>query len=335
LAAEKERLKSFGDIGERHLTAQLDSLKVFAVVQPLANVANGVSMTILIIGGGYAVIQGKLTLGIVVAFLGYVRNLYQPVRDLVEKYNVFLSAMVSAERVVGILEEPKENAGNLPISTHLFVTPETLPLSFKGVSFKYPTREEVAVDNISFDLPAGKKLALIGRTGSGKSTLLKLILRFYEPREGSILLGGIEVKNWDLVTLRKSIGVVHQEIYVFEGSLRDNLTLAQTGYSDDFLINVLKRAELWDFVESRGGLDLKLYEGGTNFSLGEKQLLSVARVLVMNPPVLFLDEATSSLDTITEKKVMAALDKVMENRTAIVIAHRLATIQNCDHILTL
>ena len=129
--------------------------------------------------------------------------------------------------------------------------------------------------------------------------------------------------------------MVHQEIYVFEGTLRENLSLAQTGYTDEFLIDVLKRAELWDFVEARGGLDLKLYEGGTNFSLGEKQLLSVARVLVMNPPVLFLDEATSSLDTILEKKVMAALDKVMEGRTAIVIAHRLATIRNCDQVLSL
>ena len=189
LAAEKERLASFDEIGERHLVAQLESLRVFAVVQPLSNVANGVSMAVLIIGGGYAVIHGQLTLGIVVAFLGYIRNLFQPVRDLVEKYNIFLSATVSAERVVGILEEPKEGAGSPPSTSNQFIDAHTLSLKCENVSFQYPTRDELAINNLSFDLPAGKKLALIGRTGSGKSTLLKLVLRFYEPRTGNILLG--------------------------------------------------------------------------------------------------------------------------------------------------
>lgn len=328
LVAEKNRMERFTGIVQLHQEAQLHSLKVFAMVQPYANGLNGIATATLIGAGGYWVIQGEIPLGTMVAFFGYLRNLFQPIRDLVEKYNTLLSAQVSAERVVRILDEKSERSEG-----EVLIGDTSFSVTFDQVSFRYETRSQNAITDISFSVEEGKSLAIVGTTGSGKTTLIRLLLGFYEATRGSVCVGGLDVKQWDLKELRKKIGVVHQDIYLFAGSVRDNLTLGKEGVTEAFLIEQLKRVELWSFLEKRGGLDAVIYEGGTNLSVGERQLLSFARILIFNPPVLILDEATSSIDRILEKKVMVAVGELLKGRTSIVIAHRLSTIEKCDSIL--
>ena len=333
LAAEEERFRTFNQITDGYLDAQMNSVRTFAMVQPVTNILNGVAMSTLILLGGYWVVQGKITVGLVVAFLGYVRNLFQPVRDLVEKYNNFLSATVSAERVVGILDEKTEWEGEPGRVERLATNP--ISIRFSNVSVRYPTRERLALESVSFDLPAGRSLAVVGATGGGKSTLIRLLLRFYEPVQGEIQFAGRPLSQWNKADLRSHIGVVHQEIYLFQGTVRDNLTLGQVGFDDEELLQACKRAQLWEFIECRGGLDMQVLEGGTNFSLGERQLISFARILVFNPPVFVLDEATSSVDRLLERRLMEAIRETTQGRTSIVIAHRLSTIQRCDSIIVI
>jgi ATP-binding cassette subfamily B multidrug efflux pump len=340
LSAERERYEKFEHIVEAHQDAQMESVGLFALVQPVTNALNGVAMGTLLGLGGYWVIQGKLSVGVVVSFLAYLRNLFQPIRDLVEKYNTFLSAMVSAERVVNILDEKTESElGSEGRASGLIQLGGTdirvADIEFDDVTFKYPTRDGVALQSVSFRLAAGTQLAVVGATGSGKSTLIRLLLRFYEPDRGEIRLGGRRLIDWDRFQLRKNIGVVHQEIYLFQGTVRENLTLGQTNFSDAHLIEQCRRAQLWDIIRERGGLDMNVYEGGTNFSIGERQLISFARVLVFDTPILVLDEATSSVDRLLERRLMEAIHETLSTRTAIVIAHRLTTIQECDDIVVL
>lgn len=333
LCAEDQRLEKFQTISDRHLDAQLDSTRVFALVQPIANGLNGLAIASLLGVGGYWVIHGRITLGVLVAFLGYLRNLFQPIRDLVEKYNTFLSATIAAERVIGVLGEAEETAADKGTVTE--PTKGGYSIRFEDVTFQYARRRLPALHSVSFEVPAGKSLAVVGATGSGKSTLIRLLLRFYAANSGVISFGGQKLEDWDRYALRRQIGVVQQEIYLLLGSLRDNLTLGQTQYTDAYLIEQCKRAQLWDFVEARGGLDMEVQEGGTNLSLGERQLISFARVLVFDTPVLIFDEATSSMDRLLERRLMDAVKETLAGRTSIVIAHRLATIQRCDQIIVL
>lgn len=338
LSAEESRLARFEKIVEEHRLAQMESLKVFALVQPVANSLNGFSMAALLIGGGYWVIQGSLSVGVMVAFLGYIRNLFQPIRDLVEKYNTFLSSMVSAERIVGILDESSETVDEKAARiVHREPVPnrQGISIDFENVTFRYPTRESNAVESVTFSIPARGSLAIVGATGSGKSTLIRLLLRFYEPTSGRILLGGEPATDWSRDALRRDIGVVHQEIYLFKGTLRNNLTLGREDLPDKLLILRCEQAQLWPLIKDRGGLDMPVLEGGTNFSLGERQLISMARVLIMDCPLLVLDEATSSIDRGIEKRLMLGLHEVLKSRTSIVIAHRLSTIRECDEIVVM
>lgn len=339
LSAENERLCKFEGIVQSHQDAQMDSLRIFAWVQPYANILNGVAMATLLGVGGVWVVKGKLTVGILVAFLGYIRNLFQPIRDLVEKYNTFLSAMVSAERVVNILKEKtEEQAGGVAHAsaktTDAALSPPT-DVMFDSVSFRYPSRAEPALSGVSFTVDHGASVAIVGATGSGKSTLIRLLLRFYEPDEGDILFGGKRLKDWSLADLRRQIGVIHQELYLFQGTLRENLKLGKDEFSDAYLMEHCRRAQLWSFVESRGGLDMEVFEGGSNLSIGERQLVSFARVLIFDPPVMVLDEATASIDRRLERKLIDAIHEVIVGRTSIIIAHRLSTIRQCRKIIVM
>lgn len=334
LRAERDRMEKFSGIVEAHFEAQMESLNVFARVQPITNTLNGLSMGILMAIGGYWVIKGEITIGVLVAFFGYIRNLFQPIRDLVEKYNTFLSSMMSAERIVGILNEKNEEEAGAPQS-HTFLRPEECSISFRDVTFTYPMRRWPALGRVSFDLDAGKSLAVVGATGSGKSTLIRLLLRFYEPDSGEILFAGKPLREWGLADLRRQIGVIHQENFLFQGTVRENLCLGRADFSDDYLRSQCERAQLWPFIQARGGLDLQIHEGGSNLSLGERQLLAFARILVFDTKVLVLDEATASIDRALERRLMEAIREVIAGRTSIVIAHRLSTIRSCDKVVVI
>ncbi|NDD03960.1 MAG: ABC transporter ATP-binding protein, partial [Proteobacteria bacterium] len=322
LAAEKSRQKSFERIVDQHQASLMKSIHAYAQVQPWANVLNGIAMGTLLSVGGLWVIQGKIKVGILVAFLGYIRNLFQPIRDLVEKYNVVLSAMVSAERVTRVFDESVESDSAELIRE--FQIPNHLGIRFEHVGFQYSTRNEKAIHDISFEVDPGKSLAVVGATGSGKSTLVRLLLKFYECQEGTIFFGDRPLSEWPLKVLRKHVGFVPQEVYLFEGTVRDNLTIGNT-FGDELLVEQCKKAQVWEFISRRGGLELKIQEGGTNLSLGERQLLSFARILVLNPEMLVMDEATASLDNAIEGRLMKAVKELLKSRTSIIIAHRLST----------
>lgn len=331
LGAQEARGTSFGGIVLRHQQSLMKSIQAYAQVQPWANVLNGIAMATLLGVGGIWVIQGKVKVGILVAFLAYIRNLFQPIRDLVEKYNVVLSALVSAERVAGVFDESVEES-RISMSPQI---DRPCGVTFQDVSFQYQGRKENALQNVSFEIPPGKTLAIVGATGSGKSTIARLLLRFYEPGQGKISLGGVSLSEWPRWALRQHVGFIPQDVYLFEGSVRDNLLLANKNLLDSHLIEQCKKAQVWDFIEKRGGLDLVIHEGGQNLSLGEKQLLSFARVLVLNPEVLIMDEATASLDNASEARLMVAVGELLKGRTALIIAHRLSTIESCDQVIVL
>jgi len=334
LSAQEERQNTFNQIVNSHQTALNHSIQAYAQVQPWANVLNGIAMGSLLGAGGYWVIEGKLKVGILVAFLAYIRNLFQPIRDLVEKYNVVLSALVSAERVSQVFTESTEDEGGEKPSK-MAQMPRPLGIAFKQVDFQYVNRKEKALHQVTFEVLPGKSLAIVGATGSGKSTLAKLLLRFYEPTSGQIFIGGADIRTISKEELRRRVAFIPQDVYLFEGTVRDNLTLAQGNLSDVLLTQQCKKAQLWEFIEKRGGLDLRIEEGGHNLSLGERQLLSFARTLVLDPEILVMDEATASLDTVIERRLMTAVNELIKGRTSIIIAHRLSTIEKCDSVIVL
>ena len=332
LAAEDQRARAFERVVVEHQRAAMESLRTHAMIQPITNVLNGIAVAGVLAVGGLWAIEGILTLGVLVAFLGYVRNLFQPIRDIVEKYNTFLSAGVAAERISAILLEPIEEGR---VGTGRTVGAGASRLEFRGVSFRYPGRTEHAAVEVSFSVAPGRSLALVGPTGSGKSTLIRLLMRFYEPEVGEIRIGEQPLVAIDRFAWRRSVGYVPQEVYVFSGTLRQNLSLLTDGADDGRLVEVCRRTRLWEIVEPRGGLDLPLLEGGAGLSAGERQLLALTRVLVLDPPILVLDEATSHLDRNTEHRLMEALAETMAGRTTVVVAHRLATVSHCDEVVAL
>ncbi len=333
LAAEDNRNARFKEIVDKHNEAQLRTVGLYAIAMPVTNVLYGISLGALLLVGGKWAIEGSVRVGTVVAFAAYLKNLFNPVEDLIQKYNLYLSARVSAERIGGILDEKMESEletnpardGGLSDSS----------LEFKDVSFNYPMKAAFALRNVSFKVPAGTSLAVVGATGSGKSTLLRLLLRFYDPTEGAIHFGGRSLSEWNRFQLRGEIGLIPQDFYLFEGTLRDNLSVGRTGFMDTFLEEQCRKAQLWDMVSYRGGLDCPVSEGGTNLSLGERQLIAFARMFAYDPSVLVLDEATASLDRHLERKVMAAIQEILKGRTSIVIAHRLTTVQACHQGIVL
>lgn len=335
LSAQDERQDTFNSIVSSHQTALNRSIQAYAQVQPWANVLNGIAMASLLGVGGFWVIEGKLKVGILVAFLAYLRNLFQPIRDLVEKYNVVLSAMVSAERVAQVLAQPLEDIERGEGVETLARVPKPWSIRFENVTFQYVTRNLKALDKVGFVLEGGQSLAIVGATGSGKSTLAKLLLGFYEPNEGDIFLGNVPIRSLSKGDLRRHVAFIPQDVYLFEGTVRENLRLSQETLNDEFLVQQCEKAQLWDCIKNRGGLELKIEEGGNNLSLGEKQLLSFARTMVLNPEILVLDEATASLDNATERRLMVAVKELVRGRTSMIIAHRLSTIESCDSVILL
>jgi ATP-binding cassette subfamily B protein len=327
---EKRNYKEFSRINGEHRDSNLESVTYYSIFYPVVELIGALATALLIWYGGRQVLWGGLTLGGLVAFLQYVQRFFRPIADISEKYNILQSAMASSERIFDLLDTPVD----MPAPANPRVPEEVRgAIVYENVTFAYKGGEPVLRD-IRLEVAPGEKVAIVGATGSGKTTLINLLTRFYDVQEGRILVDGIDVREWDPRALRRAIGVVLQDVFLFSGTIRENLRLGETSITDERIVSAAREVNADDFIRRLpGGYDGEVKERGATFSVGEKQLLSFARCLAFDPKILVLDEATSSVDTETEMKIQEALRRLMRGRTSLVIAHRLSTIQDVDRIV--
>jgi len=289
-----------------------------------------IAIVIVLALGVRAVFAGTLTVGVLVLFIEYIRQMFQPIMQLSEQLNFFQRSLVSVERVMGILEtKPAVTDGGADAAELRFEH----SVAFEGVWFAYEG-ENWVVRDLSFAIPKGQKIALVGASGGGKSTMVNLLLRFYDPQRGRITVDGRDIRDFPLHAWRELIGLVLQDVFLFPGTVKDNIRVFDQSISDEQVARVAEVTCANRFIAALpGGYEGDLAERGANLSVGERQLLSFARALAYNPPLLVLDEATSSVDPHTERTVQEALDHLLEGRTAVIVAHRLSTILNADRII--
>ena len=330
--AEEKSLRRFAGINDDHRKANIDTIYYYAVFFPLVDFIGAIGVALVIWYGGYRVMQHALSLGALVAFIQYSGFLFQPIRDISDKYNVLQGAVVASHRIFKALD--------LPIQ----ITTPAQPLKrgraegrieFQNVWFAYNSEEWVLKD-VSFIVEPGQSVALVGHTGSGKTTITNLLMRFYDVQKGRILLDGVDVRDWDLQSLRENFAVVLQEIFLFSGSVAGNIRLGREDISDERVRWAATEVRADRFVQHLPHTYAsEVRERGAGLSVGQKQLISFARALAFDPALLILDEATSSIDTETEQLIQQAIERVMRSRTSLVVAHRLSTIQRADNIIVL
>lgn len=301
---------------------------LFSSVEAVSSITIGVMLWV----GGGQVLRHLIGLGTLVAFIEYARKFFLPLREMSSKYTTLQSALASAERIEALMEEPVTISS--PARPRRIAEPRG-EIIFDHVEFCYRPGEPVLSD-LSLQVEAGQRVAIVGATGAGKSTVIKLLGRFYDVTGGRILVDGVDVRQWDLTELRRAIGLIQQDVFVFAGDVMENIRLARRGLGEREVRAALERAQALGFVDRlAGGLAEQLHERGANLSGGQRQLLSFARALAYDPRILVMDEATSSVDSETEHLVQLALDQLLADRTALIIAHRLSTIEKAQRILVL
>jgi ATP-binding cassette subfamily B protein len=316
----------------------MQQIHVLALFLPVIDFLGVLALAIVIYYGGGNALTGSISLGVLVAFISYMRMFFRPIRDLAEKYNVLQNAMASAERLFVILDTPKENESqHIPAVTAK--AGDTVPtlafekLEFEMVCFSYPEGDPVLKD-VSFQLERGQTLAVVGPTGSGKTTLINLIMRFYDPASGTIRVNGKNIKALAPDALRASMALVMQEPFLFSESIRHNILRGRENLSDPDLDQIIEASRCASLIKRLpDGIDSVLAESGSSISSGERQLLSIARAFARDPQLLILDEATSYIDSQTEQEIQSALTSLMAQRTALVVAHRLSTVRQADRIM--
>lgn len=329
---EKKNAQRFNEINRSHTEAQLRTVFYYAIFFPAVELIAAVATALIIWYGGLRVTQHTLTIGVLVAFIQYVGRFFWPMRNLAEKYNILQAAMASSERIFDLLDTEEE------IRTP--PSPRRLDqvnghIEFRHVWFAYNAEEDVLKD-VSFEVQPGESMAIVGATGSGKTTLINLLCRFYDVQRGGILLDDIDIRELDKYELRRRIGVVQQDVFLFAGTISDNIHLGSKDISPERVREVAAYVNADHFIDRLpNGYDEKVQERGLTLSTGQRQLLSFARALAFQPDILVLDEATSSVDTETEMLIQDAIAKLMQGRTSIIIAHRLSTIQHADRIVVL
>jgi ATP-binding cassette subfamily B protein len=309
----------------------MKQISIYASFVPLVEILSSGAIGLLLWYGGGKVIQEMITLGVLVAFLSYVRMFFQPIRDLSEKYNILQSAMASLERVFSLLDEDQR------ISKSLSPKNEEIRgnIEFHDVCFSYNGEDKV-LEDVSFSVREGETVAIVGATGAGKTSLLHLLERFYEVQEGTILIDGIDIRERDIIQLRSQIGMVMQDTFLFAGDIEENIRLGNRKIDEGRVRKVAQVVNAEKFIHRLPhGYRTKVGEGGETLSAGERQLLAFARALSLNPKILVLDEATSHVDPETERLIQEGLTRLLKGRTAIIIAHRLSTIQHADRIVVL
>lgn len=330
-AAEDREYDKFKRINKEHRNANIRAIFAYSVFFPFVEIVMAVSMGLMIWWSARDALQGEATLGIMIAFILYLNLLFRPLRMIADKFNVLQMGMVASERIFKVLDNPD----------YIVREGEHAPaqikgkVEFKSVWFAYH-KDNYVLKDISFAIRPGETLAIVGHTGSGKTSIISLINRLYQIQKGAILIDDVNIDQYKLDILRSKIGVVLQDVFLFSGSIQDNVTLRNDSISRNEVIKAAKLIGMHDFImQLPGGYDYNVMERGSTLSLGQRQLLSFIRALLYDPSVLILDEATSSVDTQSEQLIQHAIDTLIEGRTSIVIAHRLSTIRKADKIIVL
>jgi subfamily B ATP-binding cassette protein MsbA len=329
---EQKEYEKFKDINEKHKVAWNKTVLYNSVFFPIAEMSISVTIGLLVWFGGLRVVESDtLSLGIIVAFIEYVRMLFAPLRQIADKFNSLQMGMVAANRVFGILDTESYIADDGKI------VPDNLngEIEFKNVRFSYVENEEV-LKGISFNAKPGETIAIVGATGAGKSTVINLLTRFYDINGGHIFIDGKDITAYDLTGLRKAIAVVLQDVFLFAESIHKNITLDDETITKENVIAAAKSIGVHEFImELPNGYDYNVKERGAMLSSGQRQLIAFLRAYVCKPSILILDEATSSIDSYSEQLIQNATDKITKDRTSIIIAHRLATVKNADKIIVM
>jgi len=329
---EERTTKDFEEINREHTDENKKSVFYYAVFFPVVELIGAVSAGLIIWYGGGQVVQNAVSVGVLISFIQFTEMFFRPIRDLSEKYNILQTAMASSERIFALLDEKPE----------IYDSPEPKSpgeikgrIEFKNVWFAY-NNEDYVLKDVSFVIKAGEKVAFVGATGAGKTTIINLLSRFYEINKGQITIDGIDIKKMKLDELRHNIGIVLQDVFLFSGNIRSNITLNNSDIGTKAVDDAVSNTGLNGFINTLPDkLSHKVNERGSTLSVGQKQLISFARALAYDPKILILDEATSSVDTNTELLIQNAIQILIEGRTSIIIAHRLSTIQTCDKIIVM
>jgi ATP-binding cassette subfamily B protein len=336
--AEDKAKRRFDEINDDYRQANIETIFYYSVFFPLVDFIGAIGIAVVIFAFGYQSLGGlsaagaALTVGILASFIQYSLQLFQPIRDLSDKFNVLQAAVVASHRIFILLDRDIELTS--PAEPKKTGT-ATGRIEFQNVWFAYKDDDWVLKD-VSFSVDLGESIALVGHTGSGKTTITNLLMRFYDVQKGRILLDGVDVRDWDLHALRSNFAVVLQDVFLFSGTIENNIRLGKTSIDRDRLEWAAREVHADEFIQRLDqGYESKVQERGAGLSVGQKQLISFARALAFDPTILILDEATSSIDTETEQLIQQAVERVMENRTSLVVAHRLSTIQKCDRIIVL
>lgn len=328
-AAEEKEARAFQEINKKHRDANIHAIFAYSVFFPVVEVVLALSIGILV----WWIADQSLDAGMLVAFILYLNQIFRPLRVIADKFNVLQMGMIAAERVLKVLD----NTDELPPSPADAYRPAQIrgDIQFKNVSFSYTGNQNV-LHGISFEVKAGETVALVGHTGSGKTSIISLLNRLYQIQEGEISIDGVDISRWDTDCLRNGIGVVLQDVFLFSGTILDNITLRNPAISIQQVEEAAKMIGVHDFImQLPGGYQYNVMERGSTLSLGQRQLISFIRALLYNPAILILDEATSSIDTESELLIEKAIDTLIAGRTSIVIAHRLSTIRKANQIIVL
>src|SRR5690606_7448433 len=328
-AREQQEMEKFKAINAEHRNAHIRSNWYFSIFFPVIEIIMAIALGLLVWYGARSIFAGRISPGVVVAFIMYINMIFRPIRELVDKFNTLQMGMVGAERIFQVLDT-QEHIANLGAYKPTVVQGE---ITFKNVWFAYDDEKWVLKD-VSFHVQPGETLALVGATGAGKSSTINILSRFYEIQQGRILLDGKDIRQYKLDSLRQHIATVLQDVFLFSDTIFNNINLYNPDITDEEVIDAAKKVGAYDFImRLPGGFNYQVQERGATLSSGQAQLISFIRALVHDPAILILDEATSSIDTETELLIQTAIENMMVGRTAIVIAHRLSTIQKADKII--
>ncbi|MCL4275391.1 MAG: ABC transporter ATP-binding protein [Anaerolineales bacterium] len=322
-----------GYVNRYFLETSLDAAKVASLFTPVIDILGAVATALVVYIGGTAVLGESITAGVLIAFILYIDRFFEPIRDLSRRFDTLQSTMAGGERILELLNTPvevrdAEDAREMP--------PITGAVRFDNVSFHYSDDPTLVLDQINLDVKPGETVAFVGETGAGKTTIVKLLTRFHDPTDGCVLVDGVDLRTVTQQSLRRQMGMVLQDPFLFNGTVRENILFGRLDASDDDVIAAAQAVGAHDFIVNlKNGYETSVEEGGATLSVGQRQLLSFARALLANPRILILDEATSSVDMQTEQIIQTALARLLKGRTSFVIAHRLSTITNADKIVVI